>query len=60
MITSKAVGAAPQYTIRIKDWKTDPQFTADTFAFKAPEGAKKVDIDALRDLDEVPASEAHQ
>jgi hypothetical protein len=58
IITSKAVAAAPQYAVRIKDWKTDPQFSADAFAFKPPQGARKIDIGALRDFDEVPASAA--
>ena len=61
VITSKAVTGAPQYTLRIKDWKTDVQVAADAFAFKPPADAKKVDFAALADLDEVPpgvASEA--
>ena len=29
MITSKGVGAAPQYTLRIKEWKTDAPVAAD-------------------------------
>ena len=33
VITSKGIGEAPQYTLRIKDWKTD--VAADAFAFKA-------------------------
>jgi hypothetical protein len=54
VITSKAVGAAPQYTLRITDWKTDVPVAADAFVFKAPEGAKKVGLDALANIDEVP------
>jgi hypothetical protein len=54
VITSKAVTGAPQYTLRIKDWKTDVQVPADAFAFKAPADAKKVDFAALSDIDEVP------
>jgi hypothetical protein len=52
VITSKAVTGMPQYTLRIKEWKTD--VPADAFAFKAPEGAKKVALEALADTDEVP------
>jgi hypothetical protein len=48
------VTRAPQYTLRIKDWKTDIQVPADAFAFKAPADAKKVDFEALSDIDEVP------
>jgi hypothetical protein len=54
VITSKAVGAAPQYTLRIKDWKTDVPVAANAFEFAAPAGAKKVDLAALSDIDEVP------
>jgi hypothetical protein len=54
VITSKTEAAAPQYTLVIRDWKTDAQPGADAFAFKAPEGAKKLDPAALAALDEVP------
>jgi len=53
VITSKGVAEAPQYTLRIKDWKTDP-ISADAFTFAAPPGAKKVAMDALGNVDEVP------
>ena len=55
VITSKAVTSGPQYTLRIKEWKTDVQVPADTFAFKPPADAKKVDFGALSGgIDEVP------
>jgi hypothetical protein len=54
VITSKGVGGAPQYTLRIKEWKTDAPISADAFTFTPPEGAKKVALDALEDIDEVP------
>jgi hypothetical protein len=52
VITSKGVAAAPQYTLRIKEWKTD--VPADAFAFKPAQGAKKVALNELNDIDEVP------
>ena len=55
VITSKAVTGGPQYTLRIKDWKTDAQLGADAFVFKPPADAKKVDFKALSEIDEVPA-----
>ena len=55
VITSKATAAAPQYTLVIKDWKTDVEMDTDTFAFQPPAEAKRVDFKALRDIDEVPA-----
>ena len=54
VITSKAVTGAPQYTLRIKDWKTDVPVAADAFAFTPPANSQKVDISALADIDEVP------
>jgi hypothetical protein len=56
VITSKTLAGAPQYTLRIKDWKTDAIADADAFAFKPPEGATKVslDSDVMIEFDEVP------
>ena len=54
VITSKAVTGAPQYTLRIKDWKTDVPVAADAFAFKPPTNSQKVDLSALPNIDEVP------
>ena len=54
VITSKGVGAAPQYTLRIKEWKTDVPISADAFTFTPPQGAKKVATDELGNIDEVP------
>jgi hypothetical protein len=54
VITSKAVTAAPQYTLRIKEWRTDAPVSADAFEFKPPQGASKVAVAALAHLDEVP------
>ncbi len=45
-------------TITLDDWQVDPEFTADTFAFVPPEGAKKVDsMDALfgREMSQPPS-----
>ncbi len=47
VITSKAVGAAPQYTQRLRDWKTGISPAPDPFAFKPPEGATGVVIALL-------------
>jgi len=54
VITSKTEAGAPQYTLVIRDWKTNVQPGADAFTFKVPEGAKKLDAAALANLDEVP------
>jgi hypothetical protein len=55
VITSKTEAGAPQYTLVIRDWKTDVQPSADAFAFKAPNDSKKLEAGALAGLDEVPA-----
>ena len=52
VITSKGIGEAPQYTLRIKDWKTD--VADDAFAFKADPSFKKIALGDLSDIDEVP------
>jgi len=56
VITSKTLAGAPQYTLRIRDWKTDAFADADTFVFKAPADATKVDLDsaAVAEFDELP------
>lgn len=53
VITSKAVTGAPQYTLVIREWKTDVP-TANAFSFAEPEGAQKIDIGKLTGIDEVP------
>jgi hypothetical protein len=46
------VTGAPQYTLRIKDWRTE--VPADAFAFNPSQGAKKVALGDHMDIDEVP------
>jgi len=60
VITSKTLAGAPQYTLRIKDWKTDPITDSEAFAFKAPQGATKVslDSDVMMEFDEIPPGTA--
>jgi hypothetical protein len=52
VITTNSVTGAPQYTLRIKDWKND--VPADAFVFKPDPSAKKMAITELSDIDEVP------
>ncbi|MCX5519584.1 DUF2092 domain-containing protein [Kaistia defluvii] len=58
VITSKTVGAAPQYTIRITDWHSGTQFPAGTFTFNPPADARKVAFQQLAGIDEIPPSGA--
>src|SRR6185369_2224266 len=55
VITSKTVTGAPQYTLKIRDWKTDANADAD-FAFKAPADATKAALDStvMIEFDEIP------
>jgi hypothetical protein len=56
VITSKTLAGAPQYTLRIRDWKTDAIADDGAFTFKPPEGATKVNLDSevMMEFDEVP------
>jgi hypothetical protein len=54
VITNKGVNGGPQYTLRIKEWKTDPAVGKDSFAFTPSAGATKVGLSAMPGLDEVP------
>lgn len=55
VITSKAVTGAPQYTLKIRDWKTDAN-ADDDFVFKSPTDATKVALDSsvMIEFDELP------
>jgi hypothetical protein len=54
VITSKTVAAAPQYTLRLRDWKAGAAPAPDAFAFKPPAGSSGVAITALSNIDEIP------
>jgi hypothetical protein len=54
VITSKTVTGAPQYTLRIKDWRTNVPADDPNFVFNPPAGATEVDAKILMEIDEVP------
>ena len=54
VITSKSVNSAPQYTLRVKSWKTGGEPAPGAFAFVPPAGLKRLKSDELIDLDELP------
>ena len=54
IITTKMVTGSPQYTLRISNWKTSPDTSADAFAFKPSDDMKKRDLHDLGNLDEIP------
>jgi len=54
VITSKTVNGAPQYTFRVRHWKTGMAPAPAAFKFVPPAGAEKIDPGALLVLDELP------
>lgn len=54
VISSKSMDGQPEYSIQVRDWKTDDEVAATDFSFKNPSGAKKVDLKALEGADELP------
>ena len=56
VITSKAIGGAPQYTLVVNEFKTDVTADQAMFEFTPPAGATKLDLEALAKLDELPPS----
>lgn len=54
VITSKTMNSAPQYTVVVKSWKTGVTPAPGAFAFVPAPNAKKLDPNALVDLDELP------
>lgn len=54
VITSKTINGAPQYTFRVRHWKTGSAPASAAFSFVPPAGAEKVDAGALIELDELP------
>jgi hypothetical protein len=58
VITSKTVAAAPQYTLRIRDWKSGVSINPEAFKYTPPADYSGVAVTALTDIDEVPAGAA--
>lgn len=54
IITSKTLASAPQYTLTIREWKTDAPAAADAFVFTPPSGATKASLERLAEFDEIP------
>lgn len=55
VITTKAVGGAPQYTLELHNWNVAPKIGAAQFAFVPAKGARKLDpasvkVDAIGDM----------
>jgi len=56
VITRKTFNSAPQYTLRVKKWKTDVATGPGAFAFTPPAGAQPLNRHDLIELDELPPS----
>jgi hypothetical protein len=54
VITSKLVAEGPQYSIQFSDWKTGNDVAADSFSFKNPTKAKKIDLEDVAELADFP------
>lgn len=54
VITSKTLSGAPQYTFRVKTWKTGFEPRPAQFDFVPPAGATRLDPNNLIHLDELP------
>lgn len=54
VITSKTINGSPQYTFRVKNWKTGFEPPAGAFTFTPPAGVEKLDPNNLMFLDELP------
>lgn len=50
VITTTQVDQAPQFTFQVREWKAGDGVVAGDFSFKAPEGAKAMDLAALKEL----------
>lgn len=53
VITTKPVDDGPQYSVRIRDWKTGNEVASDDFSFQNSANAKKMELSDL-DTDELP------
>jgi len=60
VITSKAMAAAPQYAVVIRDWKIGVEPNAKVFVFTPPPDAKQLDVRALASFDELPRLKGEQ
>jgi len=50
VITTTQVDQAPQFTFQMREWKAGDGAVSSDFSFKPPEGAKAMDVAALKEL----------
>jgi hypothetical protein len=58
VVTSKTINSAPQYTLRIKSWKSGEKHASTFFTFKPTKGMTQLGADELIGLDELPPESA--
>ena len=44
----------PQYSVEIKGWKSGAEVAAEDFKFSNPSNSKKVELNQMDEIDEVP------
>lgn len=54
VVTSKTINSAPQYTLRIKSWKSGEKHPGTFFTFEPTKGMTQLGADQLIGLDELP------
>ncbi|WP_255611934.1 DUF2092 domain-containing protein [Marinobacterium arenosum] len=57
IITSKWHTAAPQYEIRFRGWKLNPEISEDDFVFSPPANARKLEAMMLDEVGELAIPE---
>ncbi|ELR98568.1 putative periplasmic protein [Gloeocapsa sp. PCC 73106] len=60
IITSKWLTGAPQYTMTLRNWDTNPKLNDEWFIFVAPEGATYLETLPSNELDEFKSTEGEQ
>ena len=58
VITSTGIPDSPQSTVQLRNWKTGSEVAKTDFAFKAPAGARLINLDELKktkDMGELPS-----
>lgn len=58
VVTSKTINSAPQYTLRIKSWKSGEKHPTASFTFEPTKGMTQLGADELIGLDELPPEAA--
>ena len=58
VITSKWVAGAPQYSVRFRNWKTNPKIDAARFEFEVPSGARELKTLSINEVGEIAAGGA--